>query len=104
MELSKLVTSQWYTVSNMDDTAGLMLYRNDTIESIKEQIDESEKKAIEQGYSPTEWLIVLNKTNTIFKTDMNGNDKRFHYRSTTQEAIGIYENGTITFFDGRPSI
>ena len=104
MEQSILATNQWYTVSNMDDTAGLILYRNDTLDSIKEQIDDAEKKAIEQGYSPTKWLIVLNKTNTIFKTDMNDNDRRFHYRSTTQEAIGIYDNGTVTFFDGRESI
>ena len=101
MEKTKLYTSQWYMVRSMDDHHGLAIHETNSLKQTKAQIDAAEQKVIERGYEPNKWLIVLNRSNTIYKTDMNGNDRRFHYRSTTQEAIGIYDDGIITFFDGR---
>jgi hypothetical protein len=99
MEHKRLITSEWYTVEHLSGSGGLSLYDQSCIEIVKYQIDESEKDAIEQGYSPTKWQIIRNRSNTVYTEDFNGQNRRFLFQSTTREAIGLYDNGTITFYD-----
>ena len=96
---NRLHTSEWYTVEHLSGSGGLSLYDQSCIEIVKQQIDESEKRAIEQGYAPTKWQIVRNRSNTLYTSDMNGANERFVFQSMTREAIGLYDGGKITFYD-----
>ena len=99
MTKNRLYTNVWYTAERLSGSGGLCLYDESCIDIVKMQIDEAEKNAIEQGYPPTKWQIVRNRSNTIYTSDWNGDNERFLFQSTTREAVGLYDNGKITFYD-----
>ncbi len=102
MEKSFLRSSTWYEARSADDHSAACWNEGDT-DALVRSIKWQNESAIEYGFPANDWLIVLCKSNKIFKTDMNGNNERFHYESITREAIGVYEHetGKIRYFDGR---
>lgn len=94
MEKNELYTSTYYRAASPKDDCGLESPR-DTLAELVDMISYAEARAQVQGFPPQEWLVVQVRVNTIRK------DGRFHYRNTTEEAIGIYgKDGKLRHLDG----
>ena len=94
MEQTKLYHSTIYRADSPKGDCSLE-YPCDSLEELRDMIARSEAKAQKQGYPPQEWLIVQQKTNTIYK------DGRFRSRSTKEEVIAVYgTDGIVRFEDG----
>lgn len=94
MEQNRLFHGVCFKAVSPKDDCGLESPR-ETLAELVDMICRSEAHAQEQGYPPNEWLVVRVVTNSIFK------DGRFHYRSSIEEAIGIYgKDGKLRHLDG----
>lgn len=97
MEQNRLCVFTCYKARTMNGAFDLEHYY-DTIAETVDAVSKLESSALERGYPGSdadEWLIVQVRVNTIHK------DNRFHYRSTVEEAIGIYgKDGKLRHLDG----
>lgn len=94
MEQNRLYASTAFQAVSPKDDCGLG-HTCGTLAELVEMISDSEARAQEQGFPASEWLVVTIRVNTIFKDD------RFSYRSTIEEAIGVYgKDGKLRHLDG----
>ena len=101
MKKTMLRTNEWYDVIRPNNSGGLVIYDMSSVENVVQQIGEIEAHAAENGYGPEKWLIVRYRTNTIYDSDFDGENIRFRFRSTTEEAVAEYYDGKVTYLNGK---
>lgn len=83
-EGSRIVENMRYDAKSFNGSRGLAV-RGESLEGIKQEIDDSNKRAIEQGYKPEQWIITKVLVTRAF--DMDG---LFLFETKTEKRVEIY--------------